>query len=173
MTLSRLVLHQGENGIHITVERLMFDILLSFAKINFTMMSSQKRRSLFQELHGASPSSRRVIISAKQFMGKAMEHPTINPFEEHLAGLLGGRKMVLSEYLRVCEQIRQDFDGPRRLSRSTKREMLEWTEGHWEEIGLAFTFVAASQTRMSTPQLSPFRISDQWHQDQFTIDETP
>jgi hypothetical protein len=89
MTLSHLVLDQGENGIHIAVERLMSDILLPFAKTNFTMMSPQKRRSLFQKLHGVSPSSRRVIISASQFMGKAMEHPTINPFEEHLAGLLG------------------------------------------------------------------------------------
>jgi hypothetical protein len=70
MTLSQLVLDQGENGIHIAVERLMSDILLPFAKTSFIMMSPQKRRSLFQELHGVSPSSRRVIISAKQLMGK-------------------------------------------------------------------------------------------------------
>jgi hypothetical protein len=96
----------------------MSDILLPFSKTNFTMMSPQKRRVLFQELHGVSPSSRRVIIYAKQFMGKAMEHPTINPFEEHLAGPLGGRRRVPSERLRVligqaCEQTRQDFDGLR------------------------------------------------------------
>jgi hypothetical protein len=95
----------------------MYDILLPFAKTNFTMMSPQKRQSLFQKVHGVSPSSRRVIISAKQLMGKAMEHTTINPFEEHLAGLLGGRRMVPSEHLRVfvgqvCEQTRQDCDGP-------------------------------------------------------------
>jgi hypothetical protein len=118
MTLSRLVLDQGENGIHIAVERLMSDILLPFVKTNITMISPQKRRSLFQELHSVSPSSHRVIISAKQFMGNTMEHPTINPFEEHLAGLLGGRRRLPSEHLRVligqvCEQIRQDFDGPR------------------------------------------------------------
>jgi hypothetical protein len=97
-----------------------------FAKMNFIMMSPQKRQSLFQELHGVSPSSRRVIISAKQLMEKTMEHPIINPFEEHLAGPLGGRKTVPSEYLRVfigqvCEQTRQDFDGPRRLSCSTNK----------------------------------------------------
>jgi hypothetical protein len=82
-----------------------------------------------------SLSSRRVIISANQLMGKAMEHPTMDPFEEHLAGLLGGRRTVPSEHLpvligQVCEQTGQDFDGSRRLSRSTKREMLEWIEGH-------------------------------------------
>jgi hypothetical protein len=65
MILSQFVLDQEENGIHIAVERLMSDILLLFAKTNFTMLSPQKRRSLFQELHGVSPSSRRVIISAK------------------------------------------------------------------------------------------------------------
>jgi hypothetical protein len=42
MTLSQFVLDQEENGIHITVERLMSDILLPFAKTNFTMMSPQK-----------------------------------------------------------------------------------------------------------------------------------
>jgi hypothetical protein len=99
-------------------------------------------------------------------MGKAMEHPIINPFEEHLARLLGGRRRVPSEHLpvligQVYEQTRQDFDGPHRLSHSTKREMLEWIEGHWEEIGSPFTFVAAGQRRMSTPQVPPFRISDE------------
>jgi hypothetical protein len=98
-------------------------------------------------------------------MGKAVEHPTINSFEEHPAGLLGGRRRVPSGHLRVligqvCEQTPQDFDGPRRLSRSTKRKVLEWIEGHWEETGLAFTFVAASQRRISSPQLPPFRISE-------------
>jgi hypothetical protein len=130
MTLSQLVFGQGENGIHIAVERLMSDILLPFAKTNFTMMSARNRRALFQELHGVSPSSRRVSISAKQFMGKAMEHPAISPFEEHIAGLLGGRRTVPSEHLpvligQVCEQTRQHFDGARRLNRSIKREMLE------------------------------------------------
>jgi hypothetical protein len=94
MTLSHIVLDQGGNGIHIAVERLMSDILLPFAKTNLTMMSPQQRRSLFQELHGVSSLFCRVIISAKQLMKKAMEHPTINPFEEHLAGLLGGPRRV-------------------------------------------------------------------------------
>jgi hypothetical protein len=62
---------------------------------------------------------------------------------------------------KVCEQTRQDFDGPRRLIRSTKREILEWIEGHWEESGPAFTFVDASQRRMSTQQFPPFRISEE------------
>jgi hypothetical protein len=159
-------LDRGENGIHIAVERLISDIVLPFAKTNFTMISPQKRRSLSQELHGVSPSSHRVIISARQFMGKAMEHSTINLSEEHLVGLLGGRRRVPSKHLRViieqmCEQTRQDFDGLRQLSRSTKREILEWIEGHWDEISLAFTFLAASQRRMSTPQLHPFHISEE------------
>jgi hypothetical protein len=116
------------------------NILLPFAKANFIMMSPQKRRSLFQELHGVSPSSRRVIISVKALLRKAIEHPPINLFEEHLAGLLGGRRRVPFEHLQVligqvCEQTRQDFDEPHRLSRSVKREMLEWIEGHWKEIG--------------------------------------
>jgi hypothetical protein len=137
MTISQLASDQGENGIYIAVERLVSDILLPFVNGNFIMTSPQKRRSLFQELHGVSPSSRRVISSSKQLIGKAMDHPTVNPFEGHLAGLLSGRRMVPSEHVRVligqvCEQTRQDFDGPRRLSRSTKREMLEWIEGHWK-----------------------------------------
>jgi hypothetical protein len=49
MTLSQLILDQGENGIHIAVERVISDILLPFAKTNFIMMSPQQRRSLFQE----------------------------------------------------------------------------------------------------------------------------
>jgi hemerythrin len=61
----------------------------------------------------------------------------------------------------VYEQTRQDFDGLHRLSRSTKREILEWIERHWEEIDPAFTFVVASQRRMSTPQLPLFRISEE------------
>jgi hypothetical protein len=101
MTLSQLVLDQRENGIHLAVERLTSDILLPFAKTNFMMMSPQKRGSLFQDLHGVSSSSRRDILSAKQLMGKAMEHPTINPFEEHLAGLLRSRRSVSLEHLRV------------------------------------------------------------------------
>jgi hypothetical protein len=118
MTLSQLVLDQGENEIHIAAERLMSDILLPFTKTNFMMMSPQKRRSFPQELHGVSPLFRRVIIYAKQLMGKAMEHSTFNSFAEHLAGLLGGRRMVPSKHMRVligqvCQQTRQDFDGPR------------------------------------------------------------
>jgi hypothetical protein len=79
----------------------MSDILLPFSKTNVTMMSPQKRGSLFQELHGVSPSSRRIIISVKQLIGKAIGHPTINLFEEHLAGLLGCRRRVPSKHLRV------------------------------------------------------------------------
>jgi hypothetical protein len=61
----------------------------------------------------------------------------------------------------VCEQTDQNFGGPPRFNPSGKREMLEWTEGHWEEIGSAFTFVAASQRRMSSPQFPLFRVSEE------------
>jgi hypothetical protein len=86
--------------------------------------------------------------------------PLENRFGQTRIGA-GGRRRVSSEHLRllirqVGEQIRQDFNGPRRLSRFTKREMVQWIEGHWEEIGPMFAFVAASQRRMSTPQLPPF-----------------
>jgi hypothetical protein len=66
----------------------MCDILLPFVKTNVTAMSPQKRGSLFQKLHGVSPSSHRVIISAKQLTEKAMEYPSfllhLPDFREHM-----------------------------------------------------------------------------------------
>jgi hypothetical protein len=163
--LSQLVLDQGEDALHVNVERLMSDELLPFAKTKFSLMSPRKRRSLYQELHGVSPSSRRLIISAKSVMGSAIRQAPTHPFEEHIAGLLGGRKRILSHQLRiligqVCEMLRLPFDAPRQLNRSTKREMLEWIEANWEIVGEGFGVVAVSQRTLPTPRIAPFRVKD-------------
>jgi hypothetical protein len=163
LTLSPLVSDLGEDKLQICVERLISDMLLPFAKTKISLMSHRKRRSLYQELHGVSPSSRRVILSSKSAMGKVVDHGTTNPFEQHISGLLGGRKKSLSEQLRiligqVCETMDLPCSAPRKLSRSSKRDMLEWIEANWEVVGERFTIVAASQRTLPAPQIAPFRI---------------
>jgi hypothetical protein len=80
-----------------------------------------------------------------------------------------GRKKVPSEDLRtllgqVCETLNISFEGPHRLHKSTKREMLEWIEVNWEIAGEGFTMVTANQRILPAPAIPPFRISDDWHQ---------
>jgi hypothetical protein len=64
-TISPLVGEITTDKFHIFAEKLISDALLPFAKTNFNVMSVQKRRSLYQELHGVAPSSRRIIFSSK------------------------------------------------------------------------------------------------------------
>jgi hypothetical protein len=115
---------------HDFAEKLMSDALLPFAKTNFFMMSSRKRRSLSQELHGVTPSSRRVILSSKSELKGVVERKAVDPIEQHLAELLGGSR-VLTEDLKllvpqVCEVSGVAFEGKHTLKRATKREVLDW-----------------------------------------------
>jgi hypothetical protein len=100
ITLSPPVLEIGEIALHISVEKLMSDVLLPWGKTKFSRMSARKRRSLYQELHGVSASSQRVILSSKSQLRAAIDPPAINPFEEHPAKLVG-RKRIPAEELRI------------------------------------------------------------------------
>jgi hypothetical protein len=77
MTLLRLVVDQGEDGIHISVKRLVFSILLPLPIVAFSMMSARKTRLLCQAFHRVNLSSRQLIRSAQSMMGKAVEHRTL------------------------------------------------------------------------------------------------
>jgi hypothetical protein len=96
-------------------EKLMSDALLPFAKTNFHLMSSRKRRSLYQELHGVTPSSRRIILSSKSETKVVMGQAAYDPIEKHM-GELFGRTRILSEDLKllvmqVCDTTRVPFEG--------------------------------------------------------------
>jgi hypothetical protein len=134
---------------HDFAEKLMSDALLPFAKTNFFMMSSRKRRSLYQELHGVTPSSRRIILSSKSELKGVVGRRAVDPIEQHLAELLG-RSRVLTEELKllvtqVCEVSGVAFEGDRSLKRATEREVLDWIGQQWEQVGQTFTTVAANQ----------------------------
>jgi hypothetical protein len=166
--LSQVVLDLGEDGIHVNVEKLMSDVLLPFAKTKVSMMSFQKRRSLYQELYGVSPSSRRVILSSKSRLKRVIEPRTIHPIEAYLAGLLG-RITIPAQQLRIlvaqtCDANRLQFNGRRQLNRSTKKEILEWIEASWETIGNCLTLVVANQRRLPVPLMTSFRIDTDQHQ---------
>jgi hypothetical protein len=139
----------SEDKFHDFAEKLMSDMLLPFAKTNFFMMSSRKRRSLYQELQGVAPSSRRVMLSSKSELKGVVGPKRIHPIEQHLAGILG-RPHVLTEDLKlivrqVCEARRVNFEGPHSLRRTTKREVLNWIGEHWDELGDTFTMVTVNQ----------------------------
>jgi hypothetical protein len=128
-------------------EKLMSDALLPFAKTNFHMMRSRRRRSLYQELHAVAPSSRRIILFSKAEMKAAH-----GPIEKHL-GELPGRTRILSEDLKlfvaqVCDTTGVPFEGTQLLRRSTKREVLEWIGENRSTLGEAFTTIAANQRRV-------------------------
>jgi hypothetical protein len=122
----------GEDQLHIHLEKLMSDLLLPFAKTKLSLVSPRKRRSLYQELQGVSPSSRRKMPSSKSALKSVIIGRAVHPIEEHLAGLLG-RKPILAQDFRllveqVCDTANFPFDGPRAVPCSTKREILFWIE---------------------------------------------
>jgi hypothetical protein len=107
----------------------MSEALLPFTKTNFNMMSARKRRSLYQELYGVDPSSRRTILSSKSEIRGMIGLRTVDPIARHLGAFLG-RPRVLSEELellvvQVCEAADVPFEGTHALNRSTERQALE------------------------------------------------
>jgi hypothetical protein len=149
MSVNYPVIMQEAEVIRGYVEELFSDVLLPFAKTNLSAMSNRKRRSLFQELAGVTPSSRRIMLSSKSQTKRVLAGQEIDPVERHIVGLLG-RTRVLSEELRlvieqVCEAATVSFEGPHRLNRSTKREMLDWISANWEELGQVVTSITANQ----------------------------
>jgi hypothetical protein len=96
-------------------EKLLSHALLPFAKTNVYMMSSRKPRSLSQELHGVTPSSRRIVPSSKSALKEVIRRRAIDPIEQHLAVLLR-RTHVLTEELKllvaqVCDVSNIPFEG--------------------------------------------------------------
>jgi hypothetical protein len=127
----------------------MSDALLPFAKTRFYMMSARKRRSLYQDLHGVAPSSRRIILSAKSEMRSVVAHRAIDPIEQHLAALLRVPKVLAQDLKLLVEQVcgtaGTSFEGQHSLNRSTKREVIEWIGANWADLGGVFATVAANQ----------------------------
>jgi hypothetical protein len=143
------VIEMGEDQLHIHLEKLMSDLLVPFAKTKLSLVSPRKRRSLYQELRGVHPSSRRIMLSSKSALKSVIIGTAVDPIEKHLAGLLG-RKGILTQDLRlfvkqVCHTANFPFDGPRALPRSTKREILCWIEDNWESLCVQFTAMTAIQ----------------------------
>jgi hypothetical protein len=137
------------DAIHQYVEELMSDTLLPFAKTKLSAKSEKKLRTLYQELQGVAPSSRRIILSAKSQMRKVIGERATDPVEQHIAELLG-KKRLLSDELKVligqvCAAEHIPFQGPRPLNRSTKRQMLDWVSSNWDNIGQFMTSMAANQ----------------------------
>jgi hypothetical protein len=121
---------------HIFAEKLMSDVLLPFTKTDINMTSARKRRSLYQELHGVAPSSRRIVVSSKSETKRAIGQTAVDPIEQHLGALLGESR-VLSEHwnllvVQVCEAADVPFEGALALNRSTEREVLEWIGENWD-----------------------------------------
>jgi hypothetical protein len=118
-------------------EKLMSDALLPFTKTNFDMMSARKRRSLYQELHGVTPSSRQIILSSKSDIRRVVD--SANPIEQHLAALLGQPRIVSEDLKLLVQQVRDAmnfrYEGMHTLHRATKREVLEWIEENWVNLG--------------------------------------
>jgi hypothetical protein len=139
------------------VESLICDDLLPFAKTNFSAMSCRKRRSLYQELEGVITSSRRIILSSKSQMGHIMA-PS-NPFESHLAKMLGRKRILSSELQAIiqeaCETDHVEFDGTCPLRRSPKRDLLHWIEVNWDELGQLLTAIAANQNTLPMDVVQP------------------
>jgi hypothetical protein len=131
----------------------MSDALLPFAKTNFYMMSSRKRRSLYQELHGVAPSSRRIILSSKSQLKGVVSYKAFDPIERHLASLLGCTRILAADLrllvTHVCDTGDIPFGGTHSLNRATKREVLEWIGANWDDLGEAFTTFAANQRHVN------------------------
>jgi hypothetical protein len=153
--MNRLITND-EDVIHDYVEILISDELLPFAKTNFAAMSGRKRRSLYQEMAGVATTSRHIILSAKTQVGRVFEakRPT-HPIEQHLANVLGRRRIVSWELKAIIEQVceveKVVFDGPHPLKRSTKRELVEWIELNWGGLGQTFTTITANQLTVPRP----------------------
>jgi hypothetical protein len=131
---------------------LISDELLPFAKTNFSAMSRGKRRSLYQELAGVITSSRRIILSSKSEMGAVVGARPSPPVERHLAILLG-RNSILSWELKaiiqqVCQAAHVGFEGTHPLNRSTKRDLIQWVESNWPDLGELFTSITANQNQI-------------------------
>jgi hypothetical protein len=118
------------------VEELFSDVLLPFVKTNLSATSNQKRRSLFQELAGVIPSSRRIILSSKrQFVQSSCRLQVCSDDSEE-------RRLMIEQ---ACEATAARIEGPHRSNRSTKREMLDWISADWEELGQVVTPITANQ----------------------------
>jgi hypothetical protein len=146
---SRAVRNVGDDMFPEVAERLMSDLLLPFAKTNLYMMGSRKRRSLYQELQGVTPSCRRIILSSKSDLRAVVGPQAADPIEQHLAALLGRPRVVTDELkllvTQVLEARRVSFEGPHALHRATKREVLDWIGEQWDVLGDTFTMIAVNQ----------------------------
>jgi hypothetical protein len=82
-------------------------------------------------------------------MRKVVGRTAANPIEQHLAALMGQPRIV-SEDLKllvqqVCDATNFRYEGMHTLHRATKREVLEWVEENWANLGQEFASIAANQ----------------------------
>jgi hypothetical protein len=104
------------------------------------------------------------MLLSKSALKSVIVGPAVDPTEEHLAGLLG-RKRILAQDLRLL--VEQTYhtanfpvDGPLALPQSTKKEMLSWIEDNWECLVEQFTTMTAIQ-RILLVRLHLFRDSQE------------
>jgi hypothetical protein len=146
---SPIVSRLDDDMFHRAAESLMSDILFPFAKTNLYMMSSRKRRSLYQELQGITASCRRIIRSSKSDLKAVVGPKAVDPIEQHLAALLGRPRVVTDDLkllvTQVLETRRMSFEGPHPLRRATKREVLDWIGEQWDVLGDTFTMITVNQ----------------------------
>jgi hypothetical protein len=155
---TRCELEGQDDALHSIVHGLVSDELTPFAKTDFSMMSSRRRRSLYQELKGVTPSARRMLISSKSQMGGVISGgKVVHPIEQRLAELLGRRRLSLQD-LKVLltavsavahvSVIIEDGEHRHSLNRATKRELLAWISAHWEEYHELVISMTANQRNL-------------------------
>jgi hypothetical protein len=133
------------------VEHLMSDVVQSFATTNLSAMSVKKKRSLSQELLGVGPSRRRILLTSKSEMKKAMGVQSVDPVERQVVQILG-RKHVLSADLKsivsgICQTTGMEFHGAHGLERSTKTEILDRIVEQRDQFSSALRLPAVDRSR--------------------------
>jgi hypothetical protein len=162
--LLRFVGFPSDDEFYLTVERdvtslveyVISDVLLPSAKTKLSAMSEKTRRSLYQELEGFAPSRRRVLLSAKSRLTAVLGAQRSSPIERHLAEMLGIHCVSAVELKALTEQIcstaRLPFDARQNLKDSTKTEVLDWRQEHWDSLA---TFCLSHSTVCLNSPLFP------------------
>jgi hypothetical protein len=149
-----------EHDVPSLVEYLISDALLSFAKTKLSTTSEKTRRSLYQELQGVAPSTRRVLVSATSQLKAVLGWWTSNPMERHLAQMRGTHPIsapepkILTET--ICSTAGISFDSPRSLRSSTKREVLDWIRLHRDSLRNTAAVICFAQRDASQFDLNGF-----------------
>jgi hypothetical protein len=143
-----------EHDVTSLVEYVISNRLLPFAKTRLSAMSEKTGRSLYQKLQGVALSRRRVLLSAKSQLKAVLGPRTSSPIERHLAEILGIHHVSAGELKALTDQICSTaglpFDSRRNLKESTKTEVLDWIQEHWDSLGTTVAMICLTR-RWSPP----------------------